>query len=826
MDAERWDQVQTLFKEILELDHDSRVTRLSEIRNTDDELFRELESLLAADSDRSSILDGFALDSIDISSLLSLDGSRVGPFEIERQIGSGGMGDVYLAKRIEGGFEQTVALKLIKFGVGSDTAIRRFEAERSILARLQHPNIARLVDGGLTDTDHPWFAMEYVEGENILSWSRRLELSVEKRLDLFLDVIEAVQYAHRNLVVHRDLKPANIQVAGEEDKPQIKLLDFGIAQILQESDTEQPGVKAMTRAYASPEQLRGESTSTSTDIYSLGVVLYELITGCHPREEFRSNDCRPSKINSELGAICDKAMQADPVLRYNNASDLAEDIKAWLERRPVAAYSDKPFYRLNKWMKRNRAASFIAIFSMVTLIILVFIYTLELKEETERAQNEAVRAARISQVLGNSLRSIDPMQNGGQELTARRMVDMSTGYINKQLAGDFRTKSELLIIMAGIYANLNAFEMADSVSRTAQELMMNVQDTTTFAYIDLLAKRSVILDQAGKYDEAMNMIQRSLDLANRHLSPGSLDFASVHLDYTYHLDVNARYAEADSILMLVQPIYEENREKAGETYADFVFYLGNNYRRTGDYENAEKYLFRSLEISRSIYPDIHEQIASTLNHISSLYQNMGKYEEAINYAKEAHAMRVKIFGPGHLNTLAAHSNTARAYSGAGQLSNAAETYREVLAIFRDEFGSDNFYIAGILQSYGGVYLQMKEYEQAESILRESLEHSERLLPAKHIRQAYPLKGLADALRGQKRFSEALPYAEKAFLIRNEILEGDDPILVAARHTLGICLWELDRREEAGPHLRESLAFFLTNPDRFQSEIEELQAIGF
>lgn len=826
MEAERWNQVQTLFKEIVALDEKTRETRLQEVSATDPGIVEEIRALLEADADKTSILDSFAIDTVDISSLFSMEGTQIGAFNIINEIGSGGMGNVYLARRVEGGFDQTVALKLIKFGMGSDKAIRRFESERSILARLQHPNIARLVDGGLTGENHPWFAMEFAEGETLISYCRRLDLSVEKRLQLFLNIIEAVQYAHRNRVVHCDLKPGNILVTGDDDKPQIKLLDFGIAQIMEESEGESSEIKAMTRAYASPEQISGDSTSTATDIYSLGVVLYQLLTGCHPDPEFRRDDCKPAVISAELEAICSKAMETDPELRFENASEMGDELKAWLDERPVSCYSVKPLYRLRKRMNRNRAASFIAVFAIISLIITVFLYTFELKKETERAQNEATRAARIAEVLGSSLRSIDPMQNGGQELTARRMVDMSTGYINNQLAGDSRTKSELLIMMAGIYANLNAFEVADSVSQTAEELMINVQDTTSFAYIDLLAKRSVILDQAGKYDEAMDMIQRALDLANRHLEPGSLDFASVHLDYTYHLDVNARYTEADSILMLVQPIYEENLEEAGETYADFIFYLGTNYRRTGDYENAEKYLFQSLEISRSIYPDIHEQIASTLNHISSLYQNMGNYEEAISYAKESHAMRVKIFGPGHLNTIAAHSNTARAQSGAGKLADAAETYHDVLAIFRDEFGNDNFYIAGILQSYAGVYLRMEEYEQAEIIIRESLEHSERLLPPGHIRQAYPLKGLADALRGQKRFSEALPYAEKAYHIRNESLEDDDPNLMTARYTLGLCLWNLNRRDEAETHLRESLAFFETNSARFQSQIKELRSIGF
>lgn len=826
MEAERWNQVQSLFKEIVELDEKTRETRLNEVSETDPGIVEEVRALLMADADKTSILDGFAADSIDVASLFSMEGMQIGAFKIIREIGSGGMGNVYLAERTKGGFDQTVALKLIKFGMSSERAIRRFESERSILARLQHPQIARLVDGGLTGDNHPWFAMEFAEGENLVSYCNRLDLPAEKRLNLFLDVIEAVQYAHKNLVVHCDLKPGNILVTADHDKPLVKLLDFGIAQILEESEADPSELKAMTRAYASPEQIRGEPTSTAGDIYSLGIVLYQLLSGCHPDSEFRSDDCQPEEMNPELAAICNKAMESAPAQRFENVSEMREEIKAWIDERPVSCYSVKSAYRIRKWVVRNKAASFIAIFFIISLAITVLIYTFELKKETERAQNEAARATRIAQVLGSSLRSIDPMQNGGQELTARMMVDMSTGYIKNQLAGDSRTKSELLIMMSGIYANLNAFEVADSVSRTAEELMMSIQDTTSFAYIDLLAKRSVILDQAGKYDEAMSMIQRALDLANRHLAPGSLDFASVHLDYTYHLDVNARYAEADSTLMLVQPIYEQNREEAGETYDDFIFYLGTNYRRMGDFKQAEEYLFRSLESSRARYPDVHEQIASTLNHISSLYQNMGNYEDAIAYAKDSHAMRLKIFGPGHLNTIAARSNTARAYSGAGQLENAADTYREVLDIFREEFGNENFYIAGILQSYAGVYLQMQEYEQAETIMRKSLEHSERLLPPGHIRQAFPLKGLADALRGQNRFSEALPYAEKTYQIRSESLEDDDPNLMTTRYTLGLCLWNLNRRDEAGPHLRNALAFFETNPGKYKDQIEELRAIGF
>jgi serine/threonine-protein kinase len=709
--------------------------------------------------------------------------------------------------------------------MGSDQAISRFLGERSILARLQHPHIARLIDGGITGEERPWFAMEYVKGDNILEYCKKNNVPLKERLQLFLNVIDAVQYAHKNLIVHRDLKPDNIMVTGDDKTPMIKLLDFGIAQILEDSEPEQMEYRAMSRVYASPEQMEGESTSTASDIYSLGVILAELLTGCHPKEEYRKENCISIPISKELLAIIGKAMQDDPSDRYENVSELNDEIRDWMAQRPVYSYSRKPAYRLKKWMNRNRVASFIGIFSIVTITILVLVYTNELKSETERAQHEALRATRIASVLGSSLRSIDPMQNRGQELSALGMVNMSTAYINNELANDPRTRSELLITMANIYANLIEHEKADSISSVAVELYQQVEDTTSFTYIDMLADRSIILDKAGKYDEGLAMMHRAVDLANSYLEPGSLEFASVHLDYTYHLDVNQEYARADSVLRILEPIYENSREEAGETYDDFIFYMGTNYRRTGNYEQAEEYLYRSLELSRARFPGIHEKIASTLNHISSLYQNMGRHDDAIPYAIEAHEMRLEIFGPSHLNTLAAHSNTARAYSGSGRLEEAAETYRDVLDIFREEYGNENFYISGILQSYGNVYLRMENFSRAEEIIRESLEHSERLLPADHIRQSYPLKGLADALRKQGRFEEAISYAERAYELRSD-LSDDNVDLIGARFTLGICLWNLNRRDEAESHLNDVLAFFKTKQDQYSNQIAELQELGF
>ncbi|MDX1637219.1 MAG: serine/threonine-protein kinase [Balneolaceae bacterium] len=270
MDAERWNRVQTLFKEIIDLDKDSQAERLRDLYRTDPQLYREVSTLLAADSDETSILDGFAVDRIDLSGLFSLSGSVVGPFELVEKIGEGGMGTVYEARRVEGGFDQCVALKLIRHEFGTDRERQHFERERRILALLEHPNISRLIDGGVTGSGIPWFAMELVEGIPIDEFCREHKLPADSILELFSHVLVAVRFAHRNLVVHHDLKPVNILISENHGEPMVKLLDFGIASVV--DDAHHTEARAMTMAYASPEQKQGSITTTSTDIYSLGVI--------------------------------------------------------------------------------------------------------------------------------------------------------------------------------------------------------------------------------------------------------------------------------------------------------------------------------------------------------------------------------------------------------------------------------------------------------------------------------------------------------------------------------------------------------------------------
>ena len=366
---ERFREADALFDAALDLPPGEREAYVDRACEGDSELSTAVRRLLRAHERAEGFLATAASEMAAPLLVEALSGAahpeRVGAYRVVREIGRGGMGAVYLAERDDGQFRQRAALKLARGGIGTDYLTRRFLEERQILASLEHPHIARLLDGGVTEDGLPWFAMEYVEGQPIDAYCDARGLTIEQRLKLFLDVCGAVQYAHRNLVIHRDLKPSNILVTSDGS---LKLLDFGIARLLapgHEVTAEFPvsGVRLMTPAYASPEQIRGESVTTASDVYALGVLLYELLTGSHPfrtpgvetaelqRRVLEERPARPSavatlspnrvgRLRGDLDAIVLKALEKSPERRYATAEQLATDVQRHLASRPVAARPD------------------------------------------------------------------------------------------------------------------------------------------------------------------------------------------------------------------------------------------------------------------------------------------------------------------------------------------------------------------------------------------------------------------------------------------------------------------------------------------------------
>ena len=425
MTSERWKQIETVFEQALDLGIEERSAFLEQACNGDEELRREVESLLNAHAQAGSFIDDRSQFHHDLDPIEPTSSQSIGHYRIVRELGRGGMGTVYLAERSDE-YEKRVAIKLIKRGMDTDALLHRFRNERQILAGFDHPNIARLFDGGTTEDGLPYFVMEYIEGLPIDEYCNKQALSIPERLKLFREVCGAVSYAHRHLVIHRDLKRSNILVTADGVP---KLLDFGIAKILQSGDgaptfATMTGLRLMTPEYASPEQVRGQSVTTATDVYSLGVILYELLTGQFPYRfasqtprdiEHAITTTQPQKpstaiasdgnskleiqnskfLKGDLDNIVLMALRKEPERRYQSVEQVSEDIRRHLEARPIFARKDTTGYRTGKFVRRNKAA--LAAAALVFLSLLGGIIATTLQAYRTR-QQKALAERRFNDV--------------------------------------------------------------------------------------------------------------------------------------------------------------------------------------------------------------------------------------------------------------------------------------------------------------------------------------------------------------------------------------------------------------------------------------------
>jgi serine/threonine protein kinase len=395
MIPERWQRLEDLFHAMLEVPAESRAASLSAACGDDIELRLELERLLHSHAQASAFVSGAAAGLESVAAMVVPEGAQVGAYRIVRELGRGGMGTVYLGERADSQFQMRVAIKLIKRGMDTDAVLQRFRHERQILAGLEHPNIARLLDGGTTDDGLPYFVMEYVDGEPIDEYCRTHQVPIDQRLRLFRQVCAAVSYAHQHLVVHRDIKPSNILVTAD-GLP--KLVDFGIAKLLDPGESASApatelGAQAMTPQYASPEQLRGERVTTVSDVYGLGVLLYEVLAGARPYDvtgkspaESRlivvdSEVAKPSataarrgdhglsrRLRGDLDTIVITAMRKDPAERYGSVALLDDDVRRHMERLPVVARGDSWTYRAARFVRRRKLGVAAAAAIVVALV--------------------------------------------------------------------------------------------------------------------------------------------------------------------------------------------------------------------------------------------------------------------------------------------------------------------------------------------------------------------------------------------------------------------------------------------------------------------------
>ncbi len=538
----RWQVASPLLDELLDLDVPRRDARLARLRGDDPALADALDALLADEAaiERSGFLEGSALEAR-ADAAEPLAGRRIGPYALERPLGQGGMGSVWLARRCDGRYEGEVAIKLLNLALIARGGAERFGREGRVLAKLTHPGIARLLDAGITEGGQPFLVLEYVDGEPIDRWCERRALSPEARIRLFLDVLAAVDHAHAGLVLHRDLKPGNILVARDG---RVKLLDFGIAKLLDASE-QSAGVTELTRAagraftpeYAAPEQVRGEDVTPATDVYALGVLLYRLLSGQHPTARDGSNpvdalravvDALPPPVSQaasrtatspgtavppgDLDTIVAKALKKVPRERYASAAAFADDLGRYLRREPVAARPDSRGYRLRKFVERHRwgvGAACVTLLALLAGVIATAWQAIEARRERDQALFQAERALARGTLVELMLGA---MGSSERPLTQSEVLDRSVAIVEKRFAHDPRIAVDLLLPIAGQYMSLGNTTREHEVMQRAATLARASGDA------QLIASVACNTVETELYRGRRDLAREQLDLGRQALA--------------------------------------------------------------------------------------------------------------------------------------------------------------------------------------------------------------------------------------------------------------------------------------------------------------------
>lgn len=749
MNAARWEQIQNLFELVLETAPESRETVLKSACEGDEDLFSEVMSLLEADSEGNSLFEGIATDHVDVSDIISREGELIGPFQLVRKLGAGGMGVVYLGKRIDGQFEQEAAIKLIKRGMRSEQLLRRFENERQIQARLDHPNIAKLLDGGLTADGQPYFTMEYVEGLPIDEFCQQNQLNVQQRIQLFRSVCEAIQYAHQHLIVHRDLKPGNILVTASG---RVKVLDFGIAKVIGENEPipaiTQTSAHVMTPEYASPEQIKRMPIGTSTDVYSLGIVLYELLAGKRPYElaglsfgEMESQICEqmpppPSQqateharqLAGDLDTICLKALRKEPGRRYSSVEKLAEDLERYLAGMPVLARPDTFLYRSQKFVKRNTWPVITAASLIFLTVLLVTFYTIRLATERDRAQVEAQKSEQVAAFLTDLFEVSTPEQGRGDSIPVRTLLDEGALKIERDLAQQPEVQASMMDLMGVIYRKLANYDQASSLLEKAI-----AYQRTTGKQPDKLAKSLYNLGEVRHYQNQYTVAD-SLYLEALLIQQPSL--GPVHIDIAKTLDLMARAK-----------------------------------RDMGNFEAADSLNQLALGMKRALFQEPHVEIAISLHSIALLHKIRQEWIPAKEVFELAYAMRSELDGPDHPKVLPIRNNFASVLMHLKELDKSEALYRENVAASGRTFGKAHLFYSYALSELAYFLMEKGELEESEALFREAV-----AIEKETGEPSTAMLTLSRLMQKQEKWAEAIDWLNQAVQLDLDALGEGHPYI--------------------------------------------------
>jgi serine/threonine protein kinase/Tfp pilus assembly protein PilF len=776
----RWRLVSPHLDHALELSGEERQRYLADLASEDPALAAEIDLLLGEER---ALRDEKYLenDAQDLLAESQLVGQTFGAYALVRSLGAGGMGSVWLARRNDGQFEGTVAVKLLSAALLGAAGVSRFRREGTILARLKHPHIAQLIDAGVSQAGQPYLVLENVEGEPIDQWCNERALDVPSRVRLFLDVLAAVAHAHSNLVVHRDLKPSNVMVSREG---RVKLLDFGIAKLLEDDGDGAPtwltreAGRAFTPAFAAPEQVTGESVTTATDVYALGALLYLLLAGRHPAgppgaspagllrailetepeplSEVVHDQGLRRELRGDLEIIVAKTLKKRPEERYASVTALAEDLRRYLAEEPILARPDSLAYRTRKFVRRHVRSLAAAALALFALAAVVAFYGTRLADERDRA-------TQVSGFLTDLLSHADPYVAGTGEPTVRSLLDAGAARARKDLATQSELQREMLTLLGRIYERRGDYEAALPLLEQAVALGRRTLGPSR-ELAQSLNDLGVARLQKAELDAAHTALAEALAMRRKVFGKEHPEVAISHSELGRTLFDQGRLDEAErhfrSALAIRRKALGPNDHETATSMSD----LGLLLRQKGDRAGAETLFRETLVVTRKSSGPKHPDVATALANLALTVNERGDHEAAEAMFREALAIGQASLGREHPGNAQRLANLAGVLRVRGKLAEAAAKNEEALALSRPALGSDHPAVARQEVGLARVYLDQGRPAAAEPLLRHALEVQQRNQAAEGWRLGATLSLLGDACTRLSRFAEAEPYLLRAFEI--------------------------------------------------------------
>jgi serine/threonine-protein kinase len=772
-------------------------------------------------------------------------GTLIGPYRAVKRLGEGGMGEVVLAERAAEQFSHRVAIKLVRRGVTSRQVQGRLKLERQILATLDHPNIARLLDGGTTAQGVPYIVMEYIDGVPIDTYCDQHALTIEARIRLFQVVCSAVHYAHRNLIVHRDLKPSNILINADGIP---KLLDFGIAKVLDERAfghtlaVTQADHRLLTPDHASPEQVRGELVTTASDVYVLGVLLYELLTGHKPftatgnrlseiehaiceqpplpldsqfqgskdpaaveriREVSERRSVVPARLrrylSGDLSNIVLTALRKEPERRYGSVEQFSADLSRYLANMPIAARSDSFGYRSRKFLRRHAFGVTTGALAVLALIAFTTVTALQ----AQRIERERVKADQVASFLTELFERSDPSQARGNDVTVREILDVGAARIEHEVQRQPETGASLLTTIGTVYTNLGEYDRAIAMLERAVAVRRELHGERNAEVVQSRERLGEALLEKRRLADADVQLQQALRTSLELFGEQHNQSASILHSLGRLRQMQEHFAESrnffDRSLAYLDRHAERDFDELTITLNDYAILL--NY--VGDVAAAQKVFERALQLNQARYGADHPETATAMHNLAVSLEQQGKLEQARPYFIEALATRRKVFGTDSAPYIAALGSYGRFLRRAHELDQAERVLREAVTLRSSNSGAGHYMVGYSMVNLATVLLDQGKAAEAQRETLAALKIYDKTLPRSHMYVATALRTLGLSLIDQGKAEQAEAPLREALEIQQQRVGADSPQVTLTRAALGGALLERRSYAEAEPLLLSS-----------------------